>query len=542
MSGPARTSIRARRVLVAVTLALVALPAGSAVGADWPTGGQGLQNDRWQQDETRIGTQNVATLAPKWTFTTAGDVSATPAVDDTAAYFPDAAGFLYKVDRASGALIWRSSIAAATGIARDYARATPALSGSTLVIGAQSGKFERPNTDPAVRGGWVLGFDRATGALRWKTRVDDHFATFVTQSAQVHKGVAYVGTASNEEAFANTLFAGQPYVCCSFRGSMLALDVKTGAIRWKTSMVPDEPGYSGAAIWGSTPSIDKHRNAIYVATGNNYSLPAARSTCVDQATTDAAKRACLAGDHFDAIVALDLTTGAIRWHFEALAADAWNTDCGLPGFSNGNTNDPTNCPPGAGPDFDFGQAPILTRIGQGKAKRDVVGAGEKSGEFLLLDRDSGALLWRKQVSPGGLLGGLQWGSAADDRRFYVANSNSTGFQRGSWAALDPVTGTTLWQTADPGTPTPFGIFGYSAQGPVSTANGVVYGCTLASSGEMVAMDAATGAIRWTFPSGSSCLGGAAIVDGTVFWGTGYGVFAPLTTAGTKLYAFTPGGI
>jgi polyvinyl alcohol dehydrogenase (cytochrome) len=189
---------------------------------------------------------------------------------------------------------------------------------------------------------------------------------------------------------------------------------------------------------------------------------------------------------------------------------------------------------------------------------DVVGAGAKSGIFTALDRTSGAKLWAKQVGPGGLTGGLQWGSATDGDRIYVAESNSANLNvPGWWSALDPSTGNELWRTTDPGTgiggqPCSFfpgctwstvGVgFGYSAEGPVSTANGVVYACSLNPVGpNMVAMDAATGAIKWTFASGSSCLGGAAIVNGTVYWGTGYRTFGPVTTAGNKLFAFSLNG-
>jgi polyvinyl alcohol dehydrogenase (cytochrome) len=294
-------------------------------------------------------------------------------------------------------------------------------------------------------------------------------------------------------------------------------------------------------VWGSTPAIDAKRGAVYVATGNNYSLPAARSACVKNATTDAAKRACLPGDHFDAIVALDLKTGALKWSFEALPADAWNTDCGLPGIIPGDTNDPTNCPPGAGPDYDFGQGPMLFSARIGGKRVDLIGAGEKSGDFWALDRDTGANVWKTLVGPGGLTGGLQWGSATDGTRIYVAEANSTYLTGGWWSALDPATGAILWTTHDPGSgwTNVFGFFGFSAAGPVSTANGVVYACSLDPSGTMLAMDAASGAIRWTYSSGSSCLGGAAIADGTVYWGTGYRTFAPLTTAGDKLFAFAP---
>lgn len=62
---------------------------------------------------------------------------------------------------------------------------------------------------------------------------------------------------------------------------------------------------------------------------------------------------------------------------------------------------------------------------------------------------------------------------------------------------------------------------------------------------MVAMDAATGTVEWTFTSGSSCAAGAAIANGTVYWGTGYTFAPPLTSSadpnGYMLYAFTPNG-
>jgi polyvinyl alcohol dehydrogenase (cytochrome) len=535
-------SLRARMISSAVVMALAMAPS-SAGAADWLSGGQDIQNSRSQASETAISSANAGALTKKWSYVTAGDVSATPAVDGALVFFPDSAGSLYAVARSTGALVWKADIAAITGIAGDYARATPAISGSTLVIGTQSGKFETAATPAALRGAYLLGLNKATGALKWKTKVDDHFTTIITQSAQVYKTTAYIGTASNEEAYANKLFSGgTPYVCCSFRGSVSAVDVATGAVKWKRYMTPADPGYSGAAIWGSTPAIDQARNAVYVTTGNNYSLPASRTACVDAAADDAAKRACLAGDLLDSIVALDLTTGAVKWSYAALASDAWNTDCGLPGFSDGGTNDPTNCPANAGPDYDFGQGPMLFKAKIGGVQTDVIGAGQKSGQFHLLNRATGASIWTTQVGPGGLTGGLQWGSSTDGKRIYVAESNSTNIAQGWWSALDPSTGAVLWTTPDPGPPLfgPFG-FGYSAQGPVSSANGVVYGCSLNQSGPMLAMDAATGAVRWRYDSGSSCLGGAAIADGTVYWGTGYRAFAPLTTPGNSLTAFSIGG-
>ena len=105
---------------------------------------------------------------------------------------------------------------------------------------------------------------------------------------------------------------------------------------------------------------------------------------------------------------------------------------------------------------------------------------------------------------------------------------------GTWNALNPVTGAVLWSTPDP---TAYPYSGYSALGAVSSANGVVFACTLNAVGTMFAMDAATGEILWSFDSGGSCNAGAAISGGVVYWGSGYRAFAPFSTGNNKLYAF-----
>ena len=73
------------------------------------------------------------------------------------------------------------------------------------------------------------------------------------------------------------------------------------------------PGYSGNAVWGSSPAIDNVRNHVYVTTGNNYTAPVAYHECVEAATTDAERAACNADDnYFDSIVALDKKTGEVK--------------------------------------------------------------------------------------------------------------------------------------------------------------------------------------------------------------------------------------
>ena len=171
----------------------------------------------------------------------------------------------------------------------------------------------------------------------------------------------------------------------------------------------------------------------------------------------------------------------------------------------------------------------------------MVGAGQKSGQYWALDPDTGAVRWVTQAGPGGTAGGLQWGSAVDGRRVYTANANSNGVPwtlpngttttNGVWSGIDAVTGQLLWQTV----PTFGGVpFGGASSGPVTTANGVVFGCALDAQGHMYALNGATGAILWTFASGGSCLSGAAISEGRLFWGSGYSTFG---TPNNKLYSF-----
>ncbi len=168
-------------------------------------------------------------------------------------------------------------------------------------------------------------------------------------------------------------------------------------------------------------------------------------------------------------------------------------------------------------------------------KVDLLGVGQKSSKYWALNPDTGAPVWTTQAGPGGVAGGWQWGSATDGSRIYVAEANSESkpwilpsgdtVTSGFWSALDAYTGEILWQTADPQSG--------GAPGAVSGSNGVVFGCS--AGGNMNALDSNTGAILWSHNSGNTCYGGAAIVDGAVYWGTGYASFGP-PTPGT-LFAF-----
>jgi polyvinyl alcohol dehydrogenase (cytochrome) len=384
-------------------------------------------------------------------------------------------------------------------------------------------------------GARVIAVDKHDGHRLWVARVDSHPFAVVTQSAvtSADNKVVYVGVSSVEE-LASGLIPG--YVCCSFRGSISALDAGTGEVLWKHYTVPS--GFSGGAVWGSTPLVDEARSSLYIGTGNNYSVPQAVIECVVAARDDpVAVRACNPPEnHFDSVVSLDLATGALKWATFALPFDAWNLAC--LGYG-----DASNCPVPTGPDFDFGQGPTMFTVEQKSTARELLGIGQKSGQYWALDPGNGAVVWVTQVGPGGIDGGLQFGSANDGRRLYVADANSqqrpwtlvndghpTGrtVTSGFWSAIDPATGKILWQTGNP--------TGAETPGAVSGADGIVFGCSLDPDGHMYALDAATGAILWDYASGGACAAGASISRGTVYWGSGY-TWRRLTGS-NKLYAFS----
>src|SRR6266478_6365286 len=187
------------------------------------------RSNSWSQpEEHTISPSNVNRLTQKWVFTTGGDVSATPTVDGNAVYFPDWAGNLYAVEKESGRLIWSHKISDYDGVEGAISRVSPAVDGNEVIIG------DIQSSNKVHNGANVMAVDRQSGTLRWMTKVDDHPAAIITGSPVIFDGVVYIGVSSSEE----TLATNPNYPCCSFRGSMVALNTKTGAILWKTFDMP----------------------------------------------------------------------------------------------------------------------------------------------------------------------------------------------------------------------------------------------------------------------------------------------------------------
>ncbi|KAJ8441442.1 hypothetical protein Cgig2_023628 [Carnegiea gigantea] len=486
----------------------VLLIATSIPESNWLNHGGDLHNRRYGSKEVIMSPKTVKNLTLKWKFEAERDITATPAIHKGVLYFPSWDGYVYAVKASDGSLVWKQFLQNLTGIPSPgiiinvnvtVARATPTIAPDLgLVILGVYG--------PAI----VVGLRVKDGSLAWMTREEE--------------------TTIDE--------------CCTFRGSFLKLDAKTGTILWQTYMLPDNHGhrgdYAGAAIWGSSPPIDVSRNLIYIATGNLYSAPQHVLDCQEREnnqTVPTHSDECVEPDnHSESFLALDLDTGKIKWYHQLGGYDVWFFAC--------NNLSTPNCPPGPNPDADFGEAPLLVSVEVNGTNKDLAIAVQKSGFTWALDRDNGNLVWSTEAGPGGLTGGGIWGSATDEKRVYtnIANSDGKTFvlkpsnqttTAGGWVAMDAPTGKILWSTANPSNA--------SSSGPVTVANGVVFGGSTKGTGPMYAMDAETGEILWSFETGATIFGGVSVCDGCIYFGNGYksgfGSFNPANTAGKTLFAF-----
>src|SRR5260370_5599330 len=416
-------------------------------GSGW--NGWSMAPRDWRlQPDPGLSVSDVPRLKVKWAFSYDGGKYGQPTVVGGRLFLTSMSGAVYSLDAKTGCMFWR------------FNESTPAR--TTVSVGPAPGVA--PSGYAAYVGDLsanVYGVAAASGALLWKTRVDPHPRSVLTGAPTLFKDRLYVPVSSWEEGVASVAH----YSCCTFRGSIAALDAATGRIVWTAAAIEQAPtptrrnsagtqmyGPAGAAVW-SAPTIDAKRNRIYFATGNSY--------------TDAVEGGS------DAVIAADLTSGAIIWRRQLIQGDNDLSGCT-------RRIQLVNCPTTLGPDYDFGASPVLLTLATGK---DVLLAGQKSGAVLGIEPDTGDVLWRTQVGVGGVLRGAQWGMASDGAPLYVGNApvNTGENGRPGLFALDPTTGQDLLYTPSPsvGCHWQSGIPCFNAQSAAPSAvPGVIFAGTM----------------------------------------------------------------
>jgi polyvinyl alcohol dehydrogenase (cytochrome) len=376
--------------------------------------------------------------------------------------------------------------------------------------------------------GNVYALDAQTGALLWTGHPEEHFTARVTGAPTLHNGRLYVPISSWEEFSAASL----DYPCCTSRGSVAAFDANTGRQLWKTYVIPEDPqpvrknskgvqlwAPAGGSVWNS-PTVDVRRRAIYFGTGDATTAPAAKTS--------------------DAVMALDMDTGNVRWSYQAFPNDSFLVGCDGPNQSD-------NCPVVQGPDLDIPASPILRTLSGG---RRVLLVATKPGDLIALDPDrNGVVIWKRHIGnapdtdtkEGALAAfirfGIMWGGAADTENAYF------GLSGGSVAAVRLATGEGVWTTA---LAPPGKRVSYNAA--TSLIPGVAF--VGGSNGTLTALATPDGRKLWEFDTarqfttvnnvpakgGAISVPGATIVGGMLFIPSGYGIIGGST--GNVLLAFS----
>ena len=468
-------------------------------------------------DIAGLSIEDAPRLKLKWAFKFDGasKVRSQPAISNDTVYVGSSSGTLYALNRENGCVRWQFDttweIRTAISLAKD-------INGRDMVF---FGDF-RAN---------AFALDANTGELIWKKSVDEHIGATITGSPKLHNKTLYVPISSFEVALA----AAPVYPCCDFRGAVVALDAATGNIKWKTHVMEEATkrgtnalfvsryGPSGAPVWNS-PTIDIERNVLYIGTGENYSQPTSDSS--------------------DAVIAMDMDSGEIKWKRQLIPNDAWNMACSLPVIG-------TNCPENPGKDLDIGASPILARAADGT---ELLLVGQKSSDTWGLNPDTGAVIWKKKLGKGGALGGIHWGMSVEGDTLFAPNSDyilevpglnpvdpdNKAPKQPSLTALSIKSGEILWQNkmeaicsnleeCDPG-----------LSAATTSIPGVVFAGAL--DGHLRAYASDDGRLLWdvdttqevTTVSGKTGHGGSidadgpVIVDGQVYINSGYGFFGELS--------------
>ena len=484
----------------------------------------------WGHDTNRFTSRSAGGLTAaeakalklRWSFVYPNALRARsqPAVGWGAVYTGSQDGTVYAFDLASGCVHWTFQAAAEVRTAIVLTETATPLA----VFGDILAKLYAVNA--------------LTGELVWSLRADDHPSATLTGAPALDGKRLFVPVSSLEVIPA----ADPAYPCCSFRGSVLAVDVTDGSELWRHYTIPTRPepvgktsagtailAPSGAPVW-SSPTVDRRRNRLYVGSGENYSTPADGNS--------------------DTIFAIDLDSGERVWQRQSTAGDAWNVACMMA--------DNPNCPPEDGPDFDHGSSILLVDLPDG---RQVLAAGHKNGTVFALDPDNeGAVLWSVRVGRGSIQGGVHFGMAAEGATVYapINDMNDTrngdvldpALARPGVSAIDMAAGTVRWQHVQEnqcGAAREFCDPGVSAA--VTASPGVLFAGHL--DGVVRAYAQAGGELLWAYDTttpvtgtnalvgrgGSMSGAGPTVANGHLIVNSGYGLY--FHEPGNALFVFAP---
>ena len=467
-------------------------------GSSWLTFGGNYANHR-HSPLTQITPENVARLAPEWTFQTRtlGNFETTTLIRDNVLYVTGPQNVAWAIDARSGREIW------------EYRRDLP--SDLTACCGLVNRGFGvlGDKLFMVTLDAHLLALDMKTGEIVWDVTLEEYKNGYAATIAPlVVKDKVIIGVAGGEYGI---------------RGFIDAYDAQTGKRAWRFFTIPGpgEPGndtwagdswkVGGAGVW-VTGAYDPEQNLVFYGTGNPGPDYHSESRLGDNL-------------YSDSLVALDVDTGKLRWHYQFTPHDVH--------------------------DWDATEVPILADLTVGGQPRKVVMFANRNGFYYLLDRVTGKVIaaqpfvtttWAKEIAPDGrpyalpghtpneegeqtcpdVTGGTNfWPPTYDPTQQifivnareacatyfawkpdYVPGDRFTGgaTQRedgsfGAFRALDPTTGDLKWE---------FRLLTPSSAGLLTTASGLLFGGD--NEGNLLALDSRTGKLVWDYQMGANLHG------------------------------------
>ena len=463
-----------RRWLLATTCAALVVPSGAVVthvadvtagaatghcapakhaGGDWPVYGHDYANTRSQPAEKTIGPVQAASLKKAFVVSASdaggdGDFTGTPIIADGCLFMGSTTGWVFAVNADTGEKVW------ATQLDKDGAEITSSPTVSEGQVFVAVGRTGKP---------YVASLDEKTGKVNWTTITDTQDGADAYGSPVVVDGVLFEGVSggSAELAAENERYAFQgAYVLIETLGAHAGRIIK----KVYTVQRPAQNAKQGGATVWSTPAVDVAHRTLYVGTGNPFHPDEYNK-------------------HADAILKIDLNRDSAHFGDIIGAYDGTPEEYQTYTRSAPCVDIPGNpapyYPQGFGScgqlDLDFGASPNLIQQPNGPL---LVGAGQKSGYYHLVNTQTMKGVWHTPVGPPSSVGGIVGSTAYDGKRIY--GPITVG---GYVWSLDRSSGLPAWvePLAD----------GAHWGNPVSQANGVVYTVTL--TGFLDAFEAQTGA-------------------------------------------------
>jgi len=323
----------------------------------------GAYNGQRYSPLDQINTENVKRLLPAWVFQagTTGLIAgastysfeATPIVVDGVMFLSGWDGWVWALDAKTGTEIWRYKHAVPFDVSLccgNVNRGVAVAQGKVFFVAANAR---------------LIALDATTGKMVWaKTYGDVRAGESATVAPLVVKNMVIVGSSGGE---------------FGVRGHLDAFDVETGDHVWRCYTVP-KPGEPGSETWPAdgeawarggancwvTGTFDPETNLLYVGTGN----PAP--------DFDGEVRE---GDNLytDSIIAVDVDSGQIRWHYQCTPHDVWDYD-------------------------SIAECILFEQEG-----RKLLGHFDKNGYFFVVDRTNGELV---QITP--FVDRIDWGAITRD--------------------------------------------------------------------------------------------------------------------------------